>query len=90
VKSITNALDRPQLVIDFTSFKIESPEVAGDKFNIHFAAKAGKSYVIECRDSFPTPTWTTWSNLSVQATSGLVTVPLPFTGTRKFFRVGEK
>ena len=80
----------PVLEVQFEAPQISSAEIVGGQFCLHFAARQGKSYVVERRDLVDRGEWAVIATLPPADVTGEVTVCDPLGTGTGFYRVGER
>lgn len=80
----------PVLEVQFAAPEISLAEIVGNQLCLHFAARQGKSYVVERRDLVDRGEWAVIATLPPADVTGEVTVCDPLGTGTVFYRVGER
>ena len=83
----------PRLMIEYTPPEppqIDGVELQGDLFLLHFTARPGKAYFIQCRDELGNGDWGNCASLPATPSGGPMVFSESFRRTKRFYRLCER
>ena len=83
----------PRLTIEYTTpepLRIDRVEQQGDLFLLHFIARPGKAYVIQCREQLENGDWVNCASLPATSSGGAMVFSETALRARRFYRLCEQ